>query len=209
MSSSSPSTTPEDSSTDTSRTSDESVPAQQPDGRKPRGSVTPQLVTSLVQAVNESESPNLKQIALAHGVSLSTVYRVLQKIRSGELVHDNRVVMPAKVEGRRMAHNSRTAAIVEELLTTGSPKTLEMARAQLDEMGTRISISTIWLIAKELGLKHKQITTRPAVVFDPVTAGRRFDYAQQVNQIHDQELWFRDESRFNLHIAPLRRWARR
>ena len=88
--------------------------------------------------------------------------------------------------------------------------TLEMAREELERRGITMSISTLWRIAtKRLNLRHKKISTRPAAVFDEDMADKRFDYGQQVNQINDQVLWFMDESGFNLHIAPLRRWARR
>ena len=40
-------------------------------------------------------------------------------------------------------------------------------------------------------------------------ADKRFNYAQRVNQIDNRELWFLDESRFYLHTAPLRCWAKR
>ena len=79
--------------------SEESVQSEQSEGPKPRGRATKQLVISLVRMVNASETPNLKQIALTLGVSLSTVYRVLQKIGSGELVRDKKVVLPVKAKG--------------------------------------------------------------------------------------------------------------
>ena len=190
--------------------SEESVQSEQSEGPKPRGRVTQQLVISLVRMVNASETPNLKQIASTLGVSLSTVYRVLQKIRSGELVRDKKVVFPVKAKGRKKKYNSRTVAAVKDVLTSDPTMTLEMARATLQRRGINISQTTIWRIAtKVLDLMHEKISTRPFAVFNADMADKRFDYGQMVNQFNGQELWFLDESGFDLHIAPLRRLARR
>ena len=139
MSSSSQSSATEDSLSETStRMSEESVQSEQSEGPKPRGRVTPQLVTSFVHMVNASENTNLRQIALTLGVSLSTVYRVLQKIRSGELVRDNKVVFPVKAKGRKKKYNSRTVDAVKDVLTSDPTMTLEMARAALQRSGINI-----------------------------------------------------------------------
>ena len=129
--------------------SEESVQSEQNEGPKPGGRVTPQLVTSLAHMVNASENPNLRQIALTLGVSLSTVYRVLQKIRSGELVRDNRVVFPVKARWRKKKYNSRTVEAVKDVLTSDRTMTLEMARAALQRRGVNISQTTIWRIARQ------------------------------------------------------------
>ena len=189
--------------------SDEPV-SNKPQGRQPRGSVTPGLVASLVKMVNASKKQNIKEIAVTLGVSFSTIYRILRKIRSGEMVRDKKVVLPAKVRGRRRKYNSRTVEIVEDVLTSKATMTLEMAREELERRGITMSVSTLWRIAtKRLNLRHKKISTRPAAVFDEDIADKRFDYAQRVNPLNDQELWFLDKSGFNLHIAHLRRWAKR
>ena len=61
--------------------------------------------------------------------------------------------------------------------------------------------ATIWRIAtKKLRLSNKKITTKPAVVFDDRLTNQRLNYAQRVNQLPDQELWFLDESWFNLQL---------
>ena len=187
--------------------SEEPVTGEQ-QARKPRGSVTPGLVASLVKMVNASKKPNIKAIALTLGVSFSTIHRILRKIRSGELVRDNKVVLPANVKGRRRRYNSRTVEIVKDVLTSDATMTLEMARQELEARGITMSTATIWRIAtKRLKLRHKKISTRPAAVFNQEMEDKRFDYGQQVNQINYQVLWFLDESGFNLHIAPLRCWA--
>ena len=86
--------------------------------------------------------------------------------------------------------------------------TVARAKAELHRRGVDMSSSTIWRIStKLLHLSHKKISTKPAVVFDDQVTEQRFDYAQRVNELPDQELWFLDESGFNLHIAPLRCWA--
>ena len=86
--------------------------------------------------------------------------------------------------------------------------TVARAKAELHRRGIVMSSSTLWRISKKLlNLSHKKISTKPAVVFDDQVTEQRFDYAQRVNELPDQELWFLDESGFNLHIAPLRCWA--
>ena len=51
------------------------------------------------------------------------------------------------------------------------------------------------------------IVPKPAAVFTRRITQQRFDYATRVNDKPDQELWFLDESGFNLHVAPLRCWS--
>ena len=46
------------------------------------------------------------------------------------------------------------------------------------------------------------------MVYGPRIINDRFNYARRVNEMSDEELWFLDESGFNLHIAPLRCWSR-
>ena len=74
-------------------------------------------MTTLVVMVNRSSNPNLKKIAADLGVSLSTVYKLLQGIKNGDLIHNNKVVLPAKVKGRRRKANGSTVAMVKDILT--------------------------------------------------------------------------------------------
>ena len=46
-----------------------------------------------------------------------------------------------------------------------------------------------------------------AAVFDDGVTNKRLNYARRVNKLKDRELWFLDESGFNLHIAPSRCWG--
>ena len=97
---------------------------------------------------------------------------------------------------------------MKEILTSGPTMSLDRAREILAAEGIQMGRTTIWRIAtKKLGLSFQKASLKPAVVFGRQTMQRRFDYAQRVNQLPDQELWFLDESGFNLHIAPLRCWA--
>ena len=187
---------------------EESILPQNPNRRKPRTTVTQWHVSTLIELVNAEEKPDLKRIALSIGLSIATVYRLLRKIKDGDIVRDNRVVLPATVKGRKRVCNSRKVEIVREVMTSDRAMTLERGQAELHQMGIDMSTSTLWRVTtKQLHLSHKKISTKPAVVFDEQVTEQRFDYAQRVNELPDQELWFLDESGFNLHIAPLRCWA--
>ena len=97
---------------------------------------------------------------------------------------------------------------MKEILTSGPTMSLDRAREILAAEGIQMGRTTIWRIAtKKLGLSFQKASLKPAVVFGRQTMQRRFDYAQRVNGLPDEELWFLDESGFNLHIAPLRCWA--
>ena len=160
--------------------------------------------------LNSPDRPKLSQMAATLGLSLSTVNRLVRKIKDGEFIHDKKVVFRPTVKGRRRISNKQTSEIVKEVLTSDRTMTLERARRVLERRGIKMSRSTIWRIAKnEMDLSNQKISTRPEAVLGPEIADQRFDYAQQVNELPDKELWFIDESGFNLHIAPLRCWARR
>ena len=147
------------------------------------------------------------QIAVSIGVSIATVYRLLKRIREGELVRENRAVLSATARGRTRVFNSRTYEVVREVLTSDPTMTLERTLEELRRRGVDMSASMIWRIATKLRQGKKKTATKPAAVFDDRVTNQRLNYAQRVNQLPDQELWFLDESGFNLHIAPLRCWA--
>ena len=136
--------------------------------------------------VNGQENTNLKEVAVRLGVSLRTVYRVLHKVRSGELIHNDRVVVPAKAKGRKRVFSSRTCEVVRDVLTSDTTMTLERAKAESQRRGINMSTSTIWLIAtKKLGLSHKKITPKLAEVFDDHITNQRQNYAERVNPLPD------------------------
>ena len=53
------------------------------------------------------------------------------------------------------------------------------------------------------------MTSMDGVVFTRDNIEQRYNYAVLVNRIPDEQLWFLDESGFNLHTAPLRAWAQK
>ena len=170
------------SSESSSQMSDEPVLPEEPESRKRRTVVTQQLVSTLITLVNAEEKPDLKKIAASLHISLSTVYRILRKVREGEFIHDNRVVMPAKVRGRKLVFNSRTVEIVLEVMTSDPTMTVARAKAELHRRGIDMSSSTIWRIStKLLNLSHKKISTKLAAVFNDQVVNMRFDSPQRVN----------------------------
>ena len=62
-------------------------------------------------------------------------------------------------------------------------------------------------MARSGGLTHQTISYKPSVVFTPRITQARFVYAEEVLDMPDEELWFLDESGFNLHLAPVRCWS--
>ena len=76
---------------------EEPVQHEEPECLKKKLGVTQQLVSTLIMIVNGQENPNIKEVAVCLGVSLRTVYRALHEVRSGELIHKDRVGVSTKV----------------------------------------------------------------------------------------------------------------
>ena len=77
----------------------------------------------------------------------------------------------------------------------------------LMEENISISVTTTWRLARMERLTVQKVSLKPSVVFTARMTELRFQHAQRVNDIPDEELWFLDESGFNIHLAPLRRWS--
>ena len=186
---------------------EEDEPANPPRTRKERTTVSQQIVHSVIVQVSRPNPPNDSEIAENVGLSASALYRLMCRIYNGDMESgENNVFIPTK-KGRPSLQTPATMARVKELLTQRPTATLESTKEALENEGIFVSVATIWRIAQSAGLSHQKIVPRTAVVFTPRNVQQRFDYSQRVDVIPDAELWFLDESGFNLHLAPQRCWS--
>ena len=102
------------------------------------------------------------------------------------------------------SENSRR---VREILTSSSTATLGLAKQILEQENVFLSKSTPCRVARREWLSNQKILLKPEVVFTERIGDLRHDYAGEVDGLFDEELWFLDETGFNLHVAPLRCWS--
>ena len=121
---------------------------------------------------------------------------------------DNTVFIPTP-KGRRPVIDEERTALVRQFLTETPTATLESVREHLNNEGIEVSTTSVWRMARDGGLSNQLISYKPGVVFTPQITQQRFQYAEQVNEIPDVEIWYLDESGFNLHLATSRCWAKR
>ena len=170
--------------------------------------MTREIVRSFILQYNRPKRPPVRQIAENVGISLSTANKLLKKLRDGVYDYGEDVVFIPEKRGRKTKMAKAIRARVVAILTSEPTMTLGRAKELLAADGIDISVSTIWRIAKKEHISIQKISPKPGVVFDARITEARHDYAQEVNEMPDEELWFLDESGFNLHIAPLRCWSR-
>ena len=175
--------------------------------RKRRTMVTREIVSSIVSQMNQDPRPTIKDIAANVDLAESTVKRLLRKIRAGEFDFGESILFTPKRKGRKPILSSEKAARVKAILTADPTATLETARNALLEENVSVSVTTTWRLARMERLTVQKVSLKPNIVFTARMTEMRFQYAQRVEEIPDQELWFLDESGFNLHLASTRRWA--
>ena len=175
--------------------------------RKKRKTITQELVDSVVTQVTRPNRQSNKLIAQNVGLSYSAFMNLLNDLAAGKYDYHGDIVFIPNKKGRKPKVTKEIEAQVKEILLEKTTATLDSARERLAEEGTQLGRTTIWRTAMKLKLSKKVISLRPAVVFTQRNIDQRFTYAQRVNEMPDQELWFLDESGFNLHVAPLRCWA--
>ena len=98
------------------------------------------------------------------------------------------------------------ASRVKEILTSSKTATLGTAKQVLAQENVFLGRSTIHRIAQREHLSNQKIALKPDIVFTERMAEMRFDYAEE-DGMFDEELWFLDETGFNLHVAPNRCWS--
>ena len=149
----------------------------------------------------------IKDIAASVDLSQPTVKRLLRRIRDGEFDHVDVTLFTPKRKGRKPKVSKQKTVRVKEILTSQRTATLAIAKNALHEEGIDLSITTTWRLAQMEGLTVQKISLKPNAVFTARMTEQRFLYAQRVDVILDEELWFLDESGFNLHLAPIRCWS--
>ena len=112
-----------------------------------------------------------------------------------------------KKKGIKPKVSPEIATRVRELLTSSTTATLGTTKQALEAEDVVLGRSTIHRIANAEHLSNQKITLKPDVVFTERIGQLRFDYADKVDGLLDVELWFLDETCFNLHVAQLRCWS--
>ena len=133
----------------------------------------------------------------------------MKKVRDGVYGCGENIVFVRGKIGRRTVINRDNTQLVKELLKESPTSTLESVRKRLDENDIVVGRTTVHRMDRMGGLTHQMISYKPSVVFTPRITQARFEYAEEVLDIPDEELWFLDESGFNLHLAPARCWSDR
>ena len=119
---------------------------------------------------------------------------------------ENIVFVRGKV-GRKLVINRDNTELVKELLKETPAATLDSVRKRLEDNDVFVGRTSVYHMARRGCLTHQTISHKPSVVFTPRITQSRFEYADEVLDLPDEELWFLDESGFNLHLAPARCWS--
>ena len=120
---------------------------------------------------------------------------------------DGAVRYEMKKTGRRPKVTSEIASRVKELLTSTTTATLGTTQQALEREDVFLGRTTIPRIARSERLSSQKIKLRPEIVFTERISRLRFGYAERVDPLSDDELWFLDETGFNMHVSPLRCWS--
>ena len=175
--------------------------------RKRREKVTPEVVRLIILQFNRPNGPSIKEIAENVGVSDPTAKNVVLKMREGMFDCEDEVRFDIKKTGRKSKVTRENARRVREILTSSSTSTLGTAKQILEQENVFLSKSTLCRVARSEGLSIQKISLKPDVVFTERVMELRYDYADQVSCLFVEELWFLDETGFNLHVAPIRCWS--
>ena len=205
--------TPPSQSPDNSDSSQESSflnppsPRRRAADRKPRKTVTKEKVESIVRQLRREHPPSFKEIAQSLDLSYSTVKGVVRKIRDGRFGdYDNIHFVPVKL-GRRSKVTPDIAERVKALLTEATTATLRSVQETLRRENVNVGTTTLWMIAHNEQLSVQRLSFKSENVFTQDLFRARFEYATQIENVGDDELWFVDECGFNLHVAPIRCWS--
>ena len=182
-------------------------PAMTRKRRKKRKTLTSDIVKSFIMLFNMIDGPSLKEIAKVLDITYPTAKKLVRRIREGRYDFEDGILYNPTKKWRKTLRTTETKARVKTLLTETTTATLACTKELLEVEDIFISQSTIYRIALDEKLSNQKVSLKPEISFSQRTAERRHEYAVQVSDLLDEELWFLDESGFNLHIAPLRSWS--
>ena len=174
---------------------------------KTRKTITHEVVSLVIRQISRKNRPSVKVISENVGLACSTVHKLLRELREGKHDYGDFVVYRPVKKGRKPVITEELCERVKEILTSSPTETIDSAKERLHNEGVDVSRSTVYRMAQSQHISHQMIVPKPAAVFTRRITQQRFDYATRVNDKPDQELWFLDESGFNLHVAPLRCWS--
>ena len=161
----------------------------------------------VITQISRENRPPIKQVAENVGLAVSTVKKLLKELREGKWdVGDFVVYNPPKM-GRKPIITEEMSVRVKDILTSAPTETIDTTKENLEEEGFQASRSTIFRMAQSQHISHQMIVPKPAAVFTARITQERNEYARHVVDLPNQELWFLDESGFNMHVAPLRCWS--
>ena len=174
--------------------------------RKKRTTPTLERLEMIVRQHNPPNSRSPEEIADIVGMAAVSVRTVLRKARECE--KEGRPYSSIiKKKGRKTIQTKANRDFVKEVLTGDRTATLATAKEALEERGVNTSVTTVCRMANDAHISVQKIALRPSVVLTEHHVDQRENYGRAVDQMPDEELWFLDESGFNLHLAPTRCWS--
>ena len=175
--------------------------------RKPRKTITQEIVRLVIEQASRDNRPSDKQIAANVGISYGALMTLLKNIHEGKYdFHDEIVYIPEK-KGRKRIMTKEMSAMTKDILTSSNTATLNSTKELLATEGINASRTTIWRMVQNENISVQMIAPKPGVVFTMRNVNQRFDFAEEIDEIPNEVLWYIDESGFNLHMCPFKCWS--
>ena len=147
----------------------------------------------------------LKEISRIVGLSYSCVRRAVKNMTENDFGETPDFGIVKK--GRKAKTSEHAAQIVKDHLTGSTTATLVSAKQLLDESGIHVGKTTVWRLAHMGSISFKRTAFKGEVVLSQRVIESRFLYGTRVNEMTNEELFFPDETGFNLHIGETRSWS--
>ena len=148
---------------------------------------------------------NLKEIARVVGLSYSCVKEAVKRVRENDL--DELPDFGIVKKGRKPKTTPEMSRMVKDHLTGSRTATLSSAKKHLADEGIIVWKTTVWRLANMEDISYKRTAFKGEVVLSQRIMDRRFEFGGQVDEMADDELWYLDETGFNLHIGVTRSWS--
>ena len=148
---------------------------------------------------------SLKEIARIVDLSYSCVKATMKKIHEREEMGLDAFEEVKK--GRKAKTTPEMAQMVKAHLTESRTATLSTARQMLEDAGVTVRKTSVWKLAHMESLSYKRTALKGEITWTERVIESRFQYAMRVNAMPDDELFFLDETGFNLHVSVTRAWS--
>ena len=180
----------------------ENTPTRQ---RKERKTITRELLLIIKYLAEHEPVLTIKEISSVVGLSYSCVRRAVKNVSEMDIFETPDMGIVKK--GRKPKTSETMAQIVKDHLTQNRTATLSSAKQHLEESGIFIGKTTVWRLANMGNISFKRTAFKGEVVLSDRMIERRFLYGTQVDGMTNDELFFLDETGFNLHIGVTRSWS--